>query len=195
MFYTFFFSMIRPPPRSTLFPYTTLFRSLPIDKFIDYALKQTVYSLKPVWFTAEALGQITIAADEDLINLMLRAGEAQMAVGAVREILNTSRNYEQKISVGRALIEKGKAHDFATLLSINDEALRSELLQEMVQAVRNRNLAPHDSATQALLPLVRQNEPDAIRLAGLWRIDQTRAIIATLAQSANAKPVDRIAAI
>src|SRR5205809_7933892 len=24
----FFFSMIRPPPRSTLFPYTTLFRSL-----------------------------------------------------------------------------------------------------------------------------------------------------------------------
>src|SRR6266511_4960286 len=25
----FFFLMIRPPPRSTLFPYTTLFRSLP----------------------------------------------------------------------------------------------------------------------------------------------------------------------
>src|SRR5688572_31250956 len=27
MFFTFFFLMIRPPPRSTLFPYTTLFRS------------------------------------------------------------------------------------------------------------------------------------------------------------------------
>src|SRR5438309_10642549 len=26
----FFFLMIRPPPRSTLFPYTTLFRSIPI---------------------------------------------------------------------------------------------------------------------------------------------------------------------
>src|SRR5690348_10424155 len=26
---TFFFLMIRPPPRSTLFPYTTLFRSQP----------------------------------------------------------------------------------------------------------------------------------------------------------------------
>src|SRR6266571_8928963 len=26
--YSFFFLMIRPPPRSTLFPYTTLFRSL-----------------------------------------------------------------------------------------------------------------------------------------------------------------------
>src|SRR5438552_14570529 len=27
--YLFFFSLIRPPPRSTLFPYTTLFRSTP----------------------------------------------------------------------------------------------------------------------------------------------------------------------
>src|SRR3989475_2646007 len=28
LFYSFFFLMIRRPPRSTLFPYTTLFRSL-----------------------------------------------------------------------------------------------------------------------------------------------------------------------
>src|SRR5690348_17562685 len=28
MLYLFFFLMIRPPPRSTLFPYTTLFRSV-----------------------------------------------------------------------------------------------------------------------------------------------------------------------
>src|SRR5256885_17215203 len=31
VFYLFFFLMIRRPPRSTLFPYTTLFRSLPPD--------------------------------------------------------------------------------------------------------------------------------------------------------------------
>src|SRR6185369_17841246 len=30
-FYFFFFLMIRRPPRSTLFPYTTLFRSQPAD--------------------------------------------------------------------------------------------------------------------------------------------------------------------
>src|SRR5437773_7578164 len=29
--YPFFFSLIRRPPRSTLFPYTTLFRSAPTD--------------------------------------------------------------------------------------------------------------------------------------------------------------------
>src|SRR5690554_7687651 len=31
-----FFSMIRRPPRSTLFPYTTLFRSL-FDRYVTYA--------------------------------------------------------------------------------------------------------------------------------------------------------------
>src|SRR5258705_10511071 len=31
--FLFFFLMIRRPPRSTLFPYTTLFRSLPIADF------------------------------------------------------------------------------------------------------------------------------------------------------------------
>src|SRR3712207_7640041 len=33
VFFFFFFLMIRRPPRSTLFPYTTLFRSLLVDYF------------------------------------------------------------------------------------------------------------------------------------------------------------------
>src|SRR5256885_17238177 len=41
LFYFFFFLMIRRPPRSTLFPYTTLFRSsiakLPVDRFATAA--------------------------------------------------------------------------------------------------------------------------------------------------------------
>src|SRR5688572_33474636 len=32
LFYVFFFLMIRRPPRSTLFPYTTLFRSSPTHR-------------------------------------------------------------------------------------------------------------------------------------------------------------------
>src|SRR5574340_1328286 len=35
LFSFFFFLMIRRPPRSTLFPYTTLFRSRPRDTFAD----------------------------------------------------------------------------------------------------------------------------------------------------------------
>src|SRR3712207_7323963 len=33
--YSFFFLMIRRPPRSTLFPYTTLFRSLSLGYIVD----------------------------------------------------------------------------------------------------------------------------------------------------------------
>src|SRR6267142_4251555 len=36
----FFFLMIRRPPRSTLFPYTTLFRSSPRDRGGDLAVRR-----------------------------------------------------------------------------------------------------------------------------------------------------------
>src|SRR5256885_17161935 len=36
LFFLFFFLMIRRPPRSTLFPYTTLFRSLTAWEFHNY---------------------------------------------------------------------------------------------------------------------------------------------------------------
>src|SRR6266403_1816943 len=39
-----FFLMIRPPPRSTLFPYTTLFRSHPVGSFADCVLPWTRHS-------------------------------------------------------------------------------------------------------------------------------------------------------
>src|SRR2546430_12241021 len=40
LFFFFFFLMIRRPPRSTLFPYTTLFRSLPNSFFSAYHLER-----------------------------------------------------------------------------------------------------------------------------------------------------------
>src|SRR3712207_9277591 len=36
--YVFFFLMIRRPPRSTLFPYTTLFRSEDVDALVQIAV-------------------------------------------------------------------------------------------------------------------------------------------------------------
>src|SRR3712207_8742034 len=37
---SFFFLMIRRPPRSTLFPYTTLFRSSPCNEMFDMVCKK-----------------------------------------------------------------------------------------------------------------------------------------------------------
>src|SRR5438132_13197938 len=49
-FYLFFFLMIRPPPRSTLFPYTTLFRSdrlLGVDD-LHHVLERERLDVQPV---------------------------------------------------------------------------------------------------------------------------------------------------
>src|SRR5256712_677352 len=50
-FYFFFFLMIRRPPRSTLFPYTTLFRSLVGERLADVVEKP------------HALGELGVGAD------------------------------------------------------------------------------------------------------------------------------------
>src|SRR5260221_6862943 len=49
-FFFFFFLMIRRPPRSTLFPYTTLFRSLafPISHQPHYGFPSSLVSTKPL---------------------------------------------------------------------------------------------------------------------------------------------------
>src|SRR5436309_12533537 len=39
LFFSLFFFMIRPPPRSTLFPYTTLFRSVSREYQDEYSLE------------------------------------------------------------------------------------------------------------------------------------------------------------
>src|SRR5882724_12329985 len=44
---SFFFLMIRRPPRSTLFPYTTLFRSAVAPNGVDQSLAPNVLKLSP----------------------------------------------------------------------------------------------------------------------------------------------------
>src|SRR5690348_18041587 len=45
LFFSFFFLMIRRPPRSTLFPYTTLFRSRDINGMVHVRLRPHVGAL------------------------------------------------------------------------------------------------------------------------------------------------------
>src|SRR5215467_14827171 len=48
IFFFFFFLMIRRPPRSTLFPYTTLFRSYPV-----WIPPGTCLRPRPIWVRSE----------------------------------------------------------------------------------------------------------------------------------------------
>src|SRR5438309_8659439 len=59
-FLSFFFLMIRRPPRSTLFPYTTLFRSVSLTGYLgseSVALSDLFTGPAGIWQAALALGQ------------------------------------------------------------------------------------------------------------------------------------------
>src|SRR2546429_8096768 len=56
----FFFLMIRRPPRSTLFPYTTLFRSLLVmGVFLERGRAGAVGGERPMTIEAKLLGRFT----------------------------------------------------------------------------------------------------------------------------------------
>src|SRR3712207_7997186 len=93
--------MIRRPPRSTLFPYTTLFRSLPSGGYlmIDYAEALTVIDVNSGSFIGRGRG----ARLEDTItktNLEARA--------ATRSEEHTSELQSRQYLVCRLLLEKKK---------------------------------------------------------------------------------------
>src|SRR5205814_10199572 len=59
LFFLFFFLMIRRPPRSTLFPYTTLFRSLLYARL--WTWKNSVWRYTDITFTTGSAGLPLVA--------------------------------------------------------------------------------------------------------------------------------------
>src|SRR5438034_2353279 len=84
--------MIRPPPRSTLFPYTTLFRSLRVCALPQQEVRQPLLA-------ARANQEIHVRQD--------RAG-ADRPAGGVRSEEHTSELQSHSDLVCRLLLEKKK---------------------------------------------------------------------------------------
>src|SRR2546430_8299189 len=98
--FLFFFLMIRRPPRSTLFPYTTLFRSVQHALRID-VLRQRQLDQNPVDFV------VRVQALDQLQQLGLRSEE------------HTSELQSQSNLVCRLLLEKKKG--FYLIVSADQE--------------------------------------------------------------------------
>src|SRR5260370_19371309 len=98
MFCFFFFLMIRRPPRSTLFPYTTLFRSIDAD-LLDELEFTLISSDIGVRTTAEILDRIRERVDRSMVG---DAGEIE------RSEEHTSELQSHLNLVCRLLLEKKK---------------------------------------------------------------------------------------
>src|SRR3712207_8168099 len=92
----FFFLMIRRPPRSTLFPYTTLFRSAVIALQAEAQVATVGGEL--------AVAHANVARDEDRDGVLLAAGLQ------LRSEEHTSELQSRQYLVCRLLLEKKKKH-------------------------------------------------------------------------------------
>src|SRR3712207_7209147 len=108
--YFFFFLMIRRPPRSTLFPYTTLFRS--------------VEAAAGAGVPREPLGRQLASV---LAEPVSQGGVAQEFLQAVRSEEHTSELQSRQYLVCRLLLEKKKTRDTRHLIP----ALNSTYLQSI----------------------------------------------------------------
>src|SRR2546430_5565357 len=96
--------MIRRPPRSTLFPYTTLFRSTPRDSAF-HALNRLAYGARPG--EADSIARVGV----------MRWIEQQLDADHVpdpRSEEHTSELQSQSNLVCRLLLEKKKNHSAST---------------------------------------------------------------------------------
>src|SRR2546422_3917268 len=99
-FYFFFFLMIRRPPRSTLFPYTTLFRS------------DNTRSRPCTVFTASSMGRVTVTS-------ICSMGATPLSTPmTMRSEEHTSELQSRLHLVCRLLLEKKKKNVHAPALAV-----------------------------------------------------------------------------
>src|SRR3712207_7522090 len=98
---TFFFLMIRRPPRSTLFPYTTLFRSKPgLQAFFDKDLPPTVQGGQRLSTMTSGQGRFPVAPSKYRFEQRGQSGR--------RSEEHTSELQSRQYLVCRLLLEKKK---------------------------------------------------------------------------------------
>src|SRR2546427_6115613 len=100
LFFPFFFLMIRRPPRSTLFPYTTLFRSWP-GEVVERRIYLTWLASRDPWFMLRTIPGTVRGVGGSVVPSSLPANP-------VRSEEHTSELQSQSNLVCRLLLEKKK---------------------------------------------------------------------------------------
>src|SRR3712207_7476579 len=107
--YQLFFLMIRRPPRSTLFPYTTLFRSAQVDQRLGDELGIPQFAEVPQALLEPGTGSRRVAAVEQ--------GRAPGAEGGQRSEEHTSELQSRQYLVCRLLLEQNNNSPLCTPVS------------------------------------------------------------------------------
>ncbi len=149
------------------------------DAFIDYGLRQAVFSLKPFWLPALLAGQLSVAADAPKLSLLVRYDGSTDTLAAVRELLaRPGTTAANRVAFLQILAEHGDAADLVRVLSLDEPTLLDPLMPVVVRSARLRLPTPPANAGELVKPLLRSSHPtiqnDALRLAGIWKLDELK---------------------
>jgi putative heme-binding domain-containing protein len=152
---------------------------LPTDRFLDYALRQVVFSLKPLWLEAFKAGRLDLSPAR--LGLLVRADSTPDTLTAVRALARSS----DEESYWQLLADLGDAGDFLAILRLDNPQLQVRVLPTLTAAVRNRRIPSSGVLSTALKRLVAVRNPglkaEALKLAGAWKVDALRNKIETTA--------------
>lgn len=161
------------------------------DPFIDYALRQAVFSLKRLWLPALQAGQLAVTADATRLSLLVRHDGSADTLVAVRELLARPQTpANARASLLRILAEHGDTADLARVLMLNEAATLERLLPVVVRSARLRLPVPPANASALLKALLRSSnsiiQNEALRLAGIWKISELKPELIARAASSPA---------
>jgi putative heme-binding domain-containing protein len=161
----------------------------PTDKFIEYALEQAVFSLKPKWLPEFQAGRLTFDHQPDRLSAFVRADGTADTLVALRKLMQSDAldSGTRRVFLN-ILAEAGDASDLATILAL-DEATLAQIMPAAVRAVQRRGLRPAGNLAALVRSLLSSGDGEvrdgASRLAGAWRLDEFKP---ALIESAGSSP-------
>jgi len=161
------------------------------DAFIDYGLRQAVFSLKPLWLPAMQAGQLTFTSEAAKLGLLVRHDGSADTLAAVRDLLARSQTTAStRAALLQILAEHGDIADLTRILSLNGPTLLETLMPVVVRSARLRLPTPPANAGELVKPLLRSSNPtiqnEALRLAGIWKLDELKPELVARAASSPA---------
>lgn len=144
----------------------------PRDRFIDYALEQTVHALAPYWVPAVKSGELRLENPEHLgYALNVLGGEDALEI-AKSKLHDESASKMAKEQMATVVAANGSAEDLKELLKSGP--VSEVVLTAMADSWPKRKVRPAGGFVDVLKKLLGSEDEgirfQAIRLAGLWQV-------------------------
>ena len=173
---------------------------LPTDKFLDLALKQAVFALKPYWLPALQAGRLNLERKPARMAMLVRADGTSDVLQSLRLLLQSPQtDAVAREAYWRILAEVGDATDLAAILRISDPGLQSRVLPSLVAVARVRTVRPAGDLPATLKALLAGSEPTVraatFRLIGEWKVDALASAVEASATNVREPEPVRVASI